>query len=65
MKGFQYKVIKHYFRSPDRLEAELNQYGLQGWEAAGIGQKMGSMIIILKRPVTIVAQKGSEDQIKF
>lgn len=50
MLKYEHKVITAYFKNPERLEADLAQYEEEGWEVAGVGQNLGNMIIILKRP---------------
>ena len=50
MPKFEHKVIKVFFKNPERLQTELVQYEAEGWQVAGVGQSLGSMIIILKRP---------------
>lgn len=50
MLKYEHKVIKSYFKSFEKLEADLAYYAEEGWEVAGVGQSLGNMIIILKRP---------------
>ncbi len=50
MTRYEHKVIKVYFKGAERLESELAVFQKQGWEVAGVGQSLGSMVIVLKRP---------------
>lgn len=54
---WEYKVIKYCKRSffsgtidPEAFEAELNNYGRDGWELVSVTQnQMGIMVAVLKR----------------
>tara|TARA_R110000782_G_scaffold207003_1_gene295523 strand:- start:95 stop:517 length:423 start_codon:yes stop_codon:yes gene_type:complete len=47
---WEYKVVNLAFRSPEDLQAQLNEFGNERWEVIWLEESPGGFLAVLKKP---------------